>query len=269
MNLKNMACKLENKTRRRFGQNFLNREMSKRIAEDLPCSSQDCVLEIGPGHGALTEWLLPKCSNLTAVEIDNFCIPKLQEKFKNSKNFNLVHKNFLQFDIEEWINEHPSSWIAGNLPYNMATAIITRILPHISKTRGCMFMTQLEVAQRITAQAGSKSYGSLSVFCACYAGSRIARLIDPEHFSPQPKVNSATIVFEPLETALCPGDKFFEFVKTAFSQKRKTLANSLSFCYDKEKVISVLKNLHFNENTRAEELSLENLAAIFTTFTQI
>jgi 16S rRNA (adenine1518-N6/adenine1519-N6)-dimethyltransferase len=87
-----MAAQLE--IRRRFGQNFLDREMSRKIAGDLPCFPQDCILEIGPGHGALTEWLLPRCSSLTAVEIDNFCIPKLHEKFRNAKNFNLIHKNF-------------------------------------------------------------------------------------------------------------------------------------------------------------------------------
>jgi 16S rRNA (adenine1518-N6/adenine1519-N6)-dimethyltransferase len=261
-----MPSKLEKfniKNRRRFGQNFLDREMSEKIADDLPCSPQDCILEIGPGHGALTQWLLPKCSDLTAVEIDNFCIPKLQEKFKNSKNFNLVHMNFLQFDIETWLNEHPDSMLAGNLPYNMASAIITHVLPHISKIKGCMFMTQLEVAERITAQAGSKSYGSLSVFCSCYAKSRIAKRIGPEHFSPKPKVSSATIMFEPLENPPCPDDGFFEFVKAAFSQKRKTLANSLSTHYSKEEIINTLKKLHFTENARAEELSLENLIAIY------
>ena len=124
------------KTSRKFGQNFLSEEMSRKIAEDLPCLPQDTILEIGPGHGALTEWLLPRCSQLTAVEIDNFCIPKLQEKFKNNRNFNLVHKNFMQFGIEEWAKENPASWITGNLPYNMATAIITHILPHLQKTKG-------------------------------------------------------------------------------------------------------------------------------------
>jgi len=252
------------KTRRRFGQNFLDTEMSKKIADDLPCCPQDCILEVGAGHGALTQWLLPKCSNLTAVEIDNFCIPKLREKFKNDKNFNLVHQNFLQFDIEKWICEHPNSWIAGNLPYNMATAIITHILPHISKIKGCMFMTQAEVAERITAKAGTKSYGSLSVFCACYANSHIVRVISPEHFSPKPKVNSTTIMFEPLEKPINTDEKFFEFIKAAFSQKRKTLANSLlSFC-DKEKTLGILKDLHFSQNTRAEELSLNAFIEIYS-----
>ncbi|MDR2580397.1 MAG: 16S rRNA (adenine(1518)-N(6)/adenine(1519)-N(6))-dimethyltransferase RsmA [Fibromonadaceae bacterium] len=251
------------KTRRKFGQNFLSREMSKKIADDLPCSAQDQILEIGPGHGALTEWLLPKCSKLTAVEIDNFCIPKLQEKFKNNKNFNLVHKNFLQFDIESWAKENPNSWIAGNLPYNMATAIITHILPHISKIKGCMFMTQAEVAERITAKAKNKSYGSLSVFCACHANSRIIRLISPEHFNPRPKVNSATIFFEALKSPPCTDESFFAFVKAAFSQKRKTLANSLSVLYNKEKTLHILKDLNFSENIRAEELSLENFITIF------
>ena len=262
-----MATQLE--IRRRFGQNFLDREMSGKIADDLPCSPQDEILEIGPGHGALTEWLLPKCSSLTAVEIDNFCIPKLQKKFGNVKNFSLVHKNFLQFDFKAWLNEHPASWIAGNLPYNMATAIIAHILPDISKTKGCMFMTQLEVAERITADAGSRNYGSFSVFCSCYSKNRIIRRIGPEHFSPKPKVNSATVMLEPFEEPLCLDGKFFEFVKAAFSQKRKTLANSLSAGYDKEKAISALRALHFSESTRAEELSLEKLFLFFTTFTEL
>jgi len=249
--------------KRKFGQNFLDREMSKKIADDLPCSVEDQILEIGPGHGALTEWLLPKCSKLTAVEIDNFCIPKLREKFKNSRNFSLIHQNFLQFDIEKWVCENPASWIAGNLPYNMAAAIITYTLPHISKTKGCMFMTQAEVAERITASPGNKSYGSLSVFCSCYANSRIARFIESEHFKPRPKVNSATIIFKPLEKPVCTDKDFFAFVKAAFSQKRKTLANSLSAVHSKDAVLQILKNLGLGENTRAEELSLENFISIF------
>jgi len=249
--------------KRKFGQNFLDREMSEKIAGDLPCSAKEQILEIGPGHGALTEQLLPKCSKLTAVEIDNFCIPKLREKFKNCNNFNLIHQNFLQFDIEKWVCENPASWIAGNLPYNMAAAIITHILPHISKTRGCMFMTQAEVAKRITASPESKSYGSLSVFCSCYANSRIMRFIEPEHFKPRPKVTSATIIFEPLEKPVCADEGFFAFVKAAFSQKRKTLANSLSAAHNKDAVLQTLKKLGFSENTRAEELSLENFISIF------
>lgn len=247
---------LNAKTRRRFGQNFLDVEMSKKIADDLPCSAQDEILEIGPGHGALTEWLLPKCSSLTAVEIDNFCIPKLQEKFKKEKNFNLIHKNFLQFEIEKWIEEHPGAWLAGNLPYNMATAIITRILPHISKTKGCMFMVQLEVAERITAAAGSKSYGSLSVFCSCYAASRILRIIKPEHFNPRPKVNSATIFMETLEKPVNLKEDFFKFIKTAFSQKRKTLANSLSGFMIK-KNLECSQNLEFQRKYKGRGVGIE------------
>lgn len=246
-------------TRRKFGQNFLDNEMSQKIAGDLPSSPQDEILEIGSGHGALTQWLLHKCSNLTAVEIDNFCIPELQEKFKNHKNFNLVHKNFLQFDIESWLNEHPNSWVAGNLPYNMATAIISHILPFMAKVKGCMFMTQLEVAERITA----KNCGSFSVFCACYAKSRIIRHIGPEHFKPRPKVNSATIFLEPLENPLCTDEKFFAFVRAAFSQKRKTIANSLSGHCDKEKVLSILKKMNLSEKARAEELSPESLLSFY------
>jgi 16S rRNA (adenine1518-N6/adenine1519-N6)-dimethyltransferase len=145
----------------------------------------------------------------------------------------------------------------------MATAIITRILPLMSKAKGCMFMTQFEVAQRITALAGSKSYGSLSVFCACHAKSRIARLISPEYFNPKPKVNSATIILEPLKKSLHQDDKFFEFVKAAFSQKRKILANSLSEFHPKEEIINALKSLDLRENIRAEELSLDCFIEIY------
>ena len=255
---------MDKKTRRRFGQNFLDAEMSKKIAQDLPCTIDDEILEIGPGHGALTQQLLPKCSHLTAVEIDNFCIPKLQEKFKNSKNFTLIHQNFLRFDIEEWAKKHGNSWLAGNLPYNMASAIIAYILPHISKIKGCMFMTQAEVAERICADAKMNGYGSLSVFRACYASSRIMRFIAPEHFSPKPKVNSATFLLEPLAAPLCENNDFFAFVRAAFSQKRKTLANSLSAFYPKEQVLEALKRLNFSQNIRAEELSPKDLMEIFS-----
>ncbi|GHV14579.1 ribosomal RNA small subunit methyltransferase A [Fibrobacterales bacterium] len=255
-------------TGRRFGQNFLDDEMSEKIAEDLPCALQDEILEIGAGHGALTAFLLPKCAKLTAVEIDNFCIPKLQERFKGESKFNLIHKNFLQFDFENFLTKNENNlWVVGNLPYNMATAIILKILPFINSSdnfKGCMFMTQLEVAERITANAGTSGYGSLSVFVAANANARIIRTINPKHFTPKPKVNSATILLTPLEYPPLLNSVFFNFVRRAFSQKRKTLANSLSEYYEKEKVFEVLQALTIKENVRAEQLSLQEFISIFS-----
>ena len=125
-------------------------------------------------------------------------------------------------------------------------------------------MTQAEVAERICADAKMTGYGSLSVFRACYASSRIMRFIAPEHFTPKPKVNSATFLLEPLSAPLCENSDFFAFIRAAFSQKRKTLANSLSAFYPKEQVLEALKRLNFSQNIRAEELSPNDLLRIFS-----
>ena len=252
--------------RRKFGQNFLDVETATAIAGDLPAEAGEFVLEIGPGHGALTEHLLNRGLELTAVEIDEQCVEVLNGKFKDYKNFNIVNIDFLKFDLQSFLDAHAKPWVTGNLPYNVSTAIIAGLMPRLHLTKGFMGMVQLEVAERICAEPCSSNYGSLSVLVSAFANTQILRKIGPEHFTPKPNVDSATMLLTPREDALQAPNGFFDFVRTAFTQKRKTLANSFGRNYDKKKIQTTIELLDWPTTIRAEELSPEQFLNFYKAF---
>lgn len=249
--------------RRRFGQNFLDVETANLLASDIPLSSEDSILEIGPGHGALTEPLLAQGVPVTAVEIDEECVAYLRNKFAENPNFHVVNQDFLRFPIDEWLKENPKPWLAGNLPYNVSTGIVAKVMPLLKKTHGFMCMVQYEVAERFCAEPHSRNYGSLSVWIRAHATCKMLRKIGPEHFTPKPNVDSATVLFTPRPDPLDAPSEFFDFVQDAFSQKRKVITNSLSCRYEKSKIAKALENCGFAQTTRAEELSPEELLKLY------
>ncbi len=251
--------------RRKFGQNFLDDTTARLIAADLPVQPGQSILEIGPGQGAMTAPLLEKGVPLTAVEIDSQCVEYLQKKFAGVSHFSVVHQDILEFDMDTWIAGHGKPWLTGNLPYNVSTAIIAGIMPLLFRTCGFMGMVQLEVAERLCAKPGTRAYGSLSVWVAAHAEGRILRKIGPEHFTPKPNVDSATILLSPRNDVLQASPEFFDFVQASFSQKRKRIANSLEKTVEKKRTLEVLAALGFSENTRAEELSPQELLALYQT----
>ncbi|MDR1760423.1 MAG: 16S rRNA (adenine(1518)-N(6)/adenine(1519)-N(6))-dimethyltransferase RsmA [Fibrobacter sp.] len=254
---------MDRSRRRRFGQNFLDDATAKMIAEDLPVKNHEEILEIGPGHGAMTKHLLKLGAALTAVEIDEECVAVLQNIFHNEPHFSVVHSDFMKFDLNAWLIRHPAAWITGNLPYNVSTAIAARLMPELFRTRGFMGMVQLEVAERLCAVPGTHAYGSLSVWVRAYGEPKILRKIGPEHFTPKPNVDSATVLILPREKPLKAPPAFFEWVQLAFAMKRKRLANALSKTFDKKDVFEALAGLNLSENTRAEELSPEQFLTLY------
>ena len=255
--------------RRKFGQNFLDVPTAKQIAGDLPIEEGGEILEIGPGHGALTEHLLERPVHLTAVEIDEQCVDVLKQKFGDRENFSLVNIDFLKFDLQAFLDTHQKPWITGNLPYNVSTAIIAELMPRLYLTRGFMGMVQLEVAERICAAPCSSNYGSLSVLVSAFADSQILRKIGPEHFTPKPNVDSATILLTPRENPLKAPEGFFDFVRAAFTQKRKTLSNSFGRTLDKKIIQQAIELLDYPATVRAEELSPEKFFEFYNVVNQI
>lgn len=249
--------------RRKFGQNFLDAPTAELIAGDLPAAPGESILEIGPGHGALTEHLLRRGNPLTAVEIDPECVEFLKNKFAGVPDFSVVNADILDFDMDAWIAGHGKPWLTGNLPYNVSTAIVAKLMPLLRKTCGFMGMVQFEVAERFCALPGTSSYGSLSVWVSARAQGRILRKIGPEHFTPRPNVDSATVLLTPLADPLEAPAAFYDFVRAGFSQKRKRLANSLSGTVEKTKVLAALERLGLSENTRAEELSPQRFLDLY------
>jgi len=240
--------------RRRFGQNFLDDAMAHAIASDLPISSGEEVLEIGPGHGALTRHLLQRADHVTSVEIDPECAALVRQQFA-SKPFTCIESDFLTFDLPAFCADHPHLWAAGNLPYNVATAILVRLLSEITHLRGIMAMVQYEVALRLCAQPGSSDYGSLSVLVASHCERTLLRKVGPENFTPRPNVDSATVLLTPLAHPLPAPPDFFDFVQSCFTHKRKRLANSLPGPWPKPTIEAAIAQLGLSTNARAEELS--------------
>ena len=233
------------------------------IAGDLPAKASEAVLEIGPGHGALTEHLLDRGLDITAVEIDEQCVAILQEKFKGRENFHIENIDFLKFDLQAFLNAHEKPWVTGNLPYNVSTAIVAGLMPRLHMTKGFMGMVQLEVAERICASPCSSNYGSLSVLVSAFADTQILRKIGPEHFTPRPNVDSATMLLTPREKPLEVPEGYFDFVRAAFTQKRKTLANSFGKAYNKKKIQEAIELLDYPATVRAEELSPERFLEFY------
>ncbi len=246
---------MDRNRRRKFGQNFLNNPgIIGAIIKDLPFSSGEAILEIGPGHGALTTGFLGKGANVTSVEIDPEVGDWLTENI-DSPNFKLELTDFMDFDLEGYIKTNSNGWIVGNLPYNMATPIVTKILPHLHHFKGMMIMVQLEAGQRLIAVPSTKAYSFLTVQLACFAKAKILRKVKPENFTPKPNVMSATLLLEPLSKEEQLNTEMLDMVGTSFRQRRKKLSNNLKNLYEVEDIKKAYEILELSDNVRAEELT--------------
>ncbi len=221
--------------KKRFGQHFLrDTGVLDRITRWIQPSSEDLFLDIGAGAGALSLRLIAKVARLLAIEIDADCMPHLLESVSPFPNAFVIGGDILQLNLEDSIGPYLQPGIrlriAGNLPYNIATAIIERLLHTNLPIYDMSFMVQLEVAQRITAVPGTREYGFFSVECQHHSEVRFGFKVSPACFVPRPNVVSAMVSFHPKPSSLDPSiEPYFEMLtKAAFSYRRKTLENSLS-----------------------------------------
>lgn len=212
---------------KKFGQNYLqDRNILLKIVGEINPQPEDNLVEIGPGLGSLTSELYGKTKHYTAVEIDTRVIDELQVKFPDLK---LINADFLKYNLSELCKESPKLKIAGNIPYNLTSPIFFKMMEERSYVKEAVLMIQLEVAQRLVAKLGTKEYGILSVLLNAFADVKLCFKVSPNVFYPKPKVYSAVIHLffrddvKPYNEAL-----FKKVVKAAFSQRRKTLRNSLS-----------------------------------------
>ena len=241
-----------------LGQNFLvNPRVQQRIIEACALDKDDVVLEIGPGLGALTRPLCERVSKVFAIEKDNYLAPQLEKEFAGT-NAAILHADVLKYPFEEL----PASMKAvGNLPYNIATPIIEKVLAFRHKFPVFYLTVQLEYGNRIVALPGSKDYGSLSCFVQYYALARKLFKIPPSAFRPAPKVESVFLSLRPRAQPQWPArDEAFLFrlIRACFSQRRKTLKNSLAVVYGKEKAEELLERLNIDPMLRAEDVGLED-----------
>ncbi len=260
----------DRKKRWKFGQNFLvDESVIRQIAEDVPCGPTDWVLEIGPGAGAITRRLLPRCQKLTAIEIDSKWVEHLR-KHPEWGNLEVIQADATRIDVEDVLlrsapKPGTKPFLVGNLPYNRAAPILFRFLPFIHRFKAMNIMVQYEVGKRICAIPHTRNFGFLSVFIQNHATVEMLQKIPQDAFRPRPKVLSATLRLTPLAAPKTEDPMFLRFVELAFSQKRKKMSNSLLPFYPKDKVNAALIAVEAGENARAEDLSVDQFVAAFKT----
>lgn len=243
--------------RKRFGQNFLHDAgVIQRIAGAINAQPDQHLVEIGPGQGALTEAIIDSGCRLDVIELDRDLVPGLLAAFSLKPGFKLHSADALKFDFHSLVDT-PSAQlrVVGNLPYNISTPLIFRLLEHAGLIRDMHFMLQLEVVQRLAASPGSKHWGRLGIMTQYRC--QVEHLFDvpPGAFNPPPKVQSAIVRLTPWQTSpwpACEEKKLGKIVQTAFAQRRKTLRNNLKGLIDSAQ----LQALGIDPGARAETLEL-------------
>lgn len=257
-----------------LGQNFIiNERICPAMAQSLNANENTGVLEIGPGIGVLTKELCSVAGKVVSVELDNRLFPILSETLSDCGNIEIVEGDALKMDLNALIDEKFTGMsdikVCANLPYYITSPIIMKLIESKLPVSEIVVMVQKEAADRLAAQIGSRESGALTVAAQYYA--EIEKLFDVSRgsFMPQPKVDSAVIKLsvrkEPPVRAENE-ERFFEIVRAAFAQRRKTALNSLSSSLNipKDKVRAALEKIGRNENDRAERFSMDEFAALST-----
>ena len=253
-----------------LGQNFLiDQHVLSRIAAVVDVSTEDHILEIGPGRGALTGLLVRNAAKVVAVELDRDLVPMLKHQFAGTPCFEVVQGDILDIDLAPLLKERWGGlWkVAANLPYNISSQILFKFLDNRELFSSFVVMLQKEVGDRLAAEPGGKEYGILSVLFRLHYDVRKEFTVKPGSFFPVPRVDSVILKFSTLaEARVDVGDEMFfrRVVKGAFSQRRKTLLNCLKaagFCQDE----SLLVKAGIDPLRRGETLSLDEFARLSRT----
>lgn len=252
--------------RKRFGQHFLaDARALERIADAVAPEEVDCVVEIGPGRGALTDRLLPRSRRLLAVEIDRDLVRHLHERYAGADRLAIVEGDALEVD---WRPPAGTSWrLAGNLPYYITTPLIFRILEAPRPDRAVL-LVQKEVADRLGAQPGSADYGALSVNVQVVARVTMVARVPAGAFHPRPQVDSAIVRLDPLAEPLVSPDEeggFRRFVVALFGMRRKQMVRSLREVAGLEAAESrsLLERHGIDPSARAEVLAPADLVRLY------
>lgn len=251
--------------KKKYGQNFLqDNNILNNIVALANITSNDLVIEIGPGGGALTSKLIEKTKKLICFEIDT----DLEQHLKQyeDKGAKIIYGDFLKQDVNEVIKdyEYENLYIIANLPYYITTPIITKIIESKLPVNKCVFMVQKEVANRLSATTSTKDYNSLTIFINYYFSCKKAFDVSKNVFYPKPNVDSAIIELDRREKPLVDvndENNFFKLIKDSFVFKRKTLRNNLKG-YDLNKIEEILQKYGFDLSVRAEALSIDVFADI-------
>ncbi len=258
---------------KKYGQNFLiDSHVLEKIMDAAEIGKDDCVVEIGPGIGTMTQYLAERAGEVVAVEIDKNLIPILMETLADYKNVSIINEDILKVDLNRIVEEKNGGRpvkIVANLPYYITTPIIMGLFENHVPVKSITVMVQKEVADRMQVGPGTKDYGALSLAVQYYAKPEIVAIVPPNCFIPRPNVASAVIRLtchekKPVEVKDEKG--MFALIRASFNQRRKTLANSLSNAQNlsltREQVTEALESMQLSPTIRGEALTLEQFAAL-------
>ncbi|VAX36450.1 SSU rRNA (adenine(1518)-N(6)/adenine(1519)-N(6))-dimethyltransferase [hydrothermal vent metagenome] len=245
-----------------LGQNFLiNPQVQQRIIESCSLRKTDVVLEIGPGKGALTHLIAPRVKKLIAVETDRQLAENLMQHFKGT-HVEIVHADILKFPFEQLSDNLK---IIGNLPYNISTPILQKVLFYRHKVSFFYMMVQREYGQRLLAKPHTKDYGSLTCFVQYYTKAKMLFKVSAGSFNPVPKVQSCFLCLDFTQRLTYKAhneELLFKIIRLAFGQRRKTIKNALSNLMSKEDLNHLFETLSIDKKLRAENLSVEDYVKI-------
>lgn len=253
---------MRHQAKKKFGQNFLtDKNLLNKIVRLAQVENKN-VIEVGPGQGALTAFLVDVCTHVTAYEIDTSLKRFLNPLEIKYEHLDIIYDDFMKVDL----NVSEETHIVANVPYYITTPIIFKFL-EVKHLQSATIMIQKEVADRINAKPNTKAYNNLSVLLQYFT--KVEKLMDVKRhmFTPVPNVDSIVIKLTKRNLDVLDAQEeklFIDIVKTAFTQKRKTLVNNLSLFEDVEKsdIIAFIESLGFNPNVRAESLSIDDFVKI-------
>ena len=260
-----MSSQMKIPAKRRFGQHFLrDTGIIDRIVRLINPISSDLILEIGAGDGALSARLAPRVSRFLAVEVDRDCLDPLRAALADAESAVIIGQDILSLDLTDLVLKYRQSnqriRVVGNLPYNISSVIISKLLHSNLAVNDMVFMLQLEVAQRLTADHGTKEYGFFSVECQHLSAVRLEFKVPAACFVPRPQVVSAMVTMEPLNIPRDPvvEQHLLALTKAAFAYRRKTLANSLALDNRVATIAAeLLRRAGIDGARRAEQLSVQ------------
>ncbi len=259
--------------RKKYGQNFLiDESVLEGIIDTAEITKDDFVLEIGPGIGTLTQYLATYAGRVCAVEIDRALLPILEDTLSGWDNVTVLNADILKTDIRaiaEKENGGAPLKLCANLPYYITTPILMGLFESGAPFSQLTVMVQKEVAERMIAEPGSKTYGALSLAVRYYTNPEISFIVEPESFMPRPKVESAIVHMKRHSTppvSVKDEKMLFDVIRASFNERRKTLQNGIAnyagFSYSKEQVGEALDKCGLERTVRGEKLSLEEFARL-------
>lgn len=266
---KEILTKFNQHAKKGYGQNFIIEPgIVAKIAQQSMATDVACI-EIGPGIGALTEQLCLVAKYVRAYEIDSSLLEVLAYSLADYSNYEVINEDFLKIDLEQSVQELKAKYkqvvVSANLPYYITTPILFKIFESKAPIDYITVMMQKEVGDRFTAQIKTKEYNALSVIVQYLYDVKMLMKIPRTIFNPKPNVESCIIQFKPKHptTLLNQEQEFFSFVKTCFTQRRKTLVNNLKKILTSEQIENLLTTSQLKQTVRAEELTLEQFINLF------